>query len=192
MAVAPYIEEPPVWAQQKRALLLMDVFSDYHGLYLSHRAKEVYGAATVIVFSDYMKGYFQKEQSDGLDQRMTMCMPTINEKEGWCQQLEGCKLVAISCESDSGLADAEQLAVLLDLLHHNGVNEARRNKYLMLEAVGTAGLSVVKQQLWQNYGRGLSVCERPTWEAKNPLFTHLGLKSNACIGICSPMFHPPG
>jgi hypothetical protein len=117
-------------------------------MYLAHMAKQVYGVATVIVFSDYMKGYFLMEQPPDIEQMMTMCMPsTQEEKENWCRPLEGYELVAISCESDSGLADAERLGDLLHLSRHNGVNEARRNKYLMLETVGAAGLPVVKQRL---------------------------------------------
>jgi hypothetical protein len=147
----PYIEEPPVWAVEKRALVLMDVFSEYHGMYLAHMAKQVYGVATVVVFSDYMKGYFLMEQPSDIEQMMTMCMPTIQEqKENWCRPLEGYELVGISCESDSGLADAKRLGVSLNLSRHNGFNEARRNKYLMLETVGAAGLPVVKQRLSQN------------------------------------------
>eukprot|EP00957_Ditylum_brightwellii_P018286 1377505-Ditylum_brightwellii.AAC.1 len=74
-------------------------------------------------------------------------MPSESEKDGWCEALKGHDLVAIVCESDSGLADAERLGVLLNTTYHNGVDEARRNKYLMVERVKEAGLAVVKQRL---------------------------------------------
>jgi hypothetical protein len=144
----PFVDEPPVWGTPKRALVLMDVFCDYHGMYLAHRAKHVYGVAIISVFSDYMKGGFERQEEGTYDENvMTMCMPSADQVDEWCQPLQGYELVAISCESDSGLVDAERLGELLKLKHHNGINEARRNKYLMLEAVGAAGLPVVQQRL---------------------------------------------
>jgi hypothetical protein len=147
LLVAPYIEDPDVWAKKKRALVLMDVFAEYHGEYLSHRAKEAYGVATVVVFSNYMKGYFELSQPVDLDQLRSMCMPAADELQDWRHHLEGIELVAISCESDSGLADAEEFGASLNLTHHCGINEARRHKFLMNEAVSSAGLPVVRQRL---------------------------------------------
>jgi hypothetical protein len=145
--VSPDIERPPVWAEKKRVLLMMDVFSRYLGLYLSQRAKEVYGVAVITVFSDYMKGYFSLTEPENLGELLTMSMPLPDQKDEWCRPLKDYDLVAIYCESDSGLADAERLGVLLNLTHHNGINEARRHKYLMNEVVGAAGLPVVRQRL---------------------------------------------
>jgi hypothetical protein len=145
--VTPHMEEPEIWARKKKALVCMDVFSEFHGFYLAMRAKTAYGAAVVAVFSDYMKGYFEIVKPEQLETRSTMFMPTESQKEDWCRSLKDCELVAISCESDSGLADAERLGVLLGLERHDGVNEARRNKYLMIEEVGKTGIPVVKQKL---------------------------------------------
>jgi biotin carboxylase len=59
------------------------------------------------------------------------------------------EIVALVCDSDSGLADAEQLADWLNVTTRNpgGVCENRRNKYLMIESVKDAGMGTVKQRL---------------------------------------------
>ena len=163
----PKIDEPPVWAKEKRALLLMDVFSEYHGYYLAHRARELYGVATIFVFSDYMRGFFEQSRPEDLDEMLGMCMPDSNEAKEWCRHLNGIELTAISCESDSGLADAERLGVILGLTYHDGFNEARRNKYLMNEAAGDAGLSIVKQRLCKNVAEAIAFA------------TELGIESQA-------------
>ena len=136
----------------------MDVFSDYHGMYLAHVAKHVYGVAVVPVFSDYMKGYFQMNQPDNFEQLMSMCMPSPEQKGQWSLPLQGYELVAISCESDSGLADAERLGDLLNVSHNNGVNEARRDKYKMIDALAAAGLPVVKQSLCDTVEEAREFC----------------------------------
>jgi hypothetical protein len=164
----PHIEPPPIWSttttttgtlqRQRRALILMDTFSEYHGHFLAHRAKTVYGVAIILVFSDYMQGFFETTQAPGpeLDELLSMCMPsTSDEVDLWYRLLQEemgdgpCQLVGLSCESDSGLEAAERFAVSLGprLLHHNGMNPARRHKYLMNQVVGNAGLSVVRQSL---------------------------------------------
>jgi hypothetical protein len=175
--LTPYIEDPDVWAKEKRALILMDIFAEFHGMYLSHRAKEAYGVATVVVFSNYMKGYFEGAQAADLDQLRTMCMPAADELKDWRRHLEGIELVAISCESDSGLADAERFGVSLNLTHHCGINEARRHKFLMNEAVSSAGLPVVRQRLCGSNAEarkfanklGMEEVTGPASSDKNPL-----------------------
>jgi ATP-grasp domain len=177
----PHIEPPPVWGTtfatgtlqpQRRALVLMDTFSEYHGNFLAHRAKTVYGVAIILVFSDYMKGFFEATHTPGpeLDQLLSMCMPsTSDEVDLWYRLLQDdvrdggpCQLVGLSCESDSGLEAAERLAVLLGprLLHHNGMNAARRHKYLMNQVVGNAGLSVVRQSLCRTVEEARAFAER--------------------------------
>ena len=144
--VAPFIDEPPISAHKKKALVLLDAFAPYHGLYLAHRAKQVYGVAIVPVLSDYMKGYFMLRPPEDLERLLSMCMPTEDQKDDWLKPLEDFELVTILCESDSGLADSERLGELLNVTYHNGMNEARRNKFLMLEELSKAGLPVVKQK----------------------------------------------
>ncbi|KAL7533107.1 hypothetical protein ACHAWF_004341, partial [Thalassiosira exigua] len=52
------------------------------------------------------------------------------------------------CESDAGLDDAERLGIALGLhpRWHDGVDPARRDKFLMNEALSRAGLDTVKQR----------------------------------------------
>jgi hypothetical protein len=144
---APFVDEPQVWAENKMALILMDTFAPYHCFYLAHRAKVIYGCAVIPVVSNYMKGYFLLRQPEDLDRLMSMCMPTEDQKEDWTKPLKDFELVAVACESDSGLADAERLSVLLKTTHQNGINEARRNKYYMIQHCLASGLPVVKQKL---------------------------------------------
>ena len=165
MCSEQHVEEPPVWADRKKALLLMDVFYQYHGQYLAEQARNVYGVATISVFSDYMRGYFLIEEPEEKEQYLAMCMPDEANVKEWRQSLDGLELVAVSCDSDSGLADAERLGAMLNVTFHNGSNEARRNKYLMIETVGKAGLPVVKQRLCQtmdetcNFAKELGITE---------------------------------
>ena len=174
----PCIEVPPIWAgKKKKALVLMDVFSEYHGMYLAHMAKTAYGVATINVFSDYFKGYFQMQQRStsrnkdeediaNFQQTMSMCMPTLTSPAAvndWCQPLlQDFELVAISCESDSGLADAERLGIALNVTKQNSlvINDARRNKYLMMEAVKKAGIPVVQQRLCATLDDAMEFCQQ--------------------------------
>lgn len=143
----PNCDLPPVWASgKKRALIFMDKFTPYFGYYMSSRAREAYGVACINVMSSYMIGYFLREHA-GLMEPLVMAMPSPEQLKEWESQLPVDEIVGIICESDSGLADAERLGALLGLQNHDGVNEARRNKFLMVEQVGNAGLAVVQQKL---------------------------------------------
>lgn len=142
----PSCELPPVWGRPKRALVFMDKFTPYFGFYLSKICREAYGVAAINVFSDYMIGYFLKEHK-GLQEPLSMGIPSEETLQEWKSQLPVDEIVGIICESDSGLADAERFGVMLGLQNHDGINEARRNKYLMVEQVGDAGLAVVRQKL---------------------------------------------
>ena len=158
-AKGPPVQEPQIWAEPKRALLLMDVFSDFHGVFLSHQAREAYGVATVSVLSNYMRGYFEREATEEVDRWKREFLPDDGHFQDWEQSLEDFELVAISCESESGLGDAELLADKLNLTCHNGFNEARRNKYQMIETVREAGLKVVQQRLCGEAEEALSFAE---------------------------------
>lgn len=166
-STGPSVQEPRVWNKPKRALVLMDVFSEYHGIYLSHQAREVYGVATVSVLSNYMRGYFEREAPEELDRWRREFMPDTDAFENWMKALQDYELVAIFCESDSGLADAELFGNKLNLTHHNGFNEARRNKYQMTEEAKKAGLAVVQQHLCSNIVDAISFAKE------------LGLRSEA-------------
>ena len=58
---------------------------------------------------------------------------------------DGVEIVGVLCGSDGGLADAERLQDTLVPKRSNGINVARRDKYLMLEAMRSAGLGAPKQ-----------------------------------------------
>lgn len=124
----------------------MDRFAEYHGLYLERMALEVYGVAVVNVLSSYMRGYFLQEE--GVEEVEAMGIPSDKQElKDWIEKIGVDKLEGMICESDSGLAEAEHFGAILNLSKQNGINEARRNKYLMVETVNKAGLDVVKQNL---------------------------------------------
>jgi hypothetical protein len=151
----PSITWPSEDEQRRRpptkAIIIMDGFSPYHGQYLSQAAKLVYGAAVIHVLSDFMTRYIHhvENQTDHLSSRL----PDLNDAEevrAWKNLIPpSLVLRGIYCESDSGLDDAERLGVALGLYprRHDGVNPARRNKYLMNRVVSeVGGLDVVKQK----------------------------------------------
>jgi hypothetical protein len=167
----PHVEYPEVDPAQDgssattpnvttKALILMDTFCDYHGLYLAERARQVYGVATISVLSDYMAGYFTQQSENGLDDNgiLSQAMPSsLEEAKSWLQNLKQThgvdELVAVICESDPGLAHAEQLGEWLNVRYQNdkgpsgAVNESRRNKYLMMETLRAVGVPVIQQKL---------------------------------------------
>ena len=68
------------------------------------------------------------------------------EHEWLAEELpDGVEIVGVLCGSDGGLADAERLQDTLVPKRSNGINVARRDKYLMLEAMRSAGLGAPKQ-----------------------------------------------
>ena len=153
--------------QRNKVLILMDSFCEVHGQFLAERARDVYGVATLPVYSDYMRGYFLHLQPDdrpeNIEESLSMCMPSsLEEVKEWRSRLDEAfalmgvssadnmyELVALVCDSDSGLAHAEQLADWLNVTTRNpgGVREERRNKYLMAESVRSAGIPSLQQRL---------------------------------------------
>ena len=145
-------ETPP-----EKALILMDVFCPYHGGYLANRAREIPGVAVVYLLSEYLFGYLQRTSNLEEEQASIEAMRLPGspaEIEEWKKALgddDSLKLVAVYCESDAGLADAERLRdwLQVECLDDPVIHEARRNKYLMQEAVrnNAGGLAVAKQKL---------------------------------------------
>jgi len=137
----------------EQVLVLMDGFCPYHGGYLAARAKEISGAAVVHVLSNYLFGYLQSiaNSEEELPSEALRLPESPEEIQEWKNALgKDARLVAVYCESDSGLADAERLRNLLQVecLDDPVIHEARRNKYLMQETVRRkAGLAVAKQRL---------------------------------------------
>lgn len=134
----------------QKVLIVMDGFCSYHTGYMIRRAHEIQGVAIIHVLSDYLKGYMEltvPEDSEQIRMMQTPTTPQVAIK--WKELLGTTRLVAVYCESDSGLADAEVLRELLqvDCRDDPDVLESRRNKYTMHQAVEKAGLIVARQQL---------------------------------------------
>ncbi|ACI64816.1 predicted protein [Thalassiosira pseudonana CCMP1335] len=139
--------------QPTKALLIMDGFSPYHAQYLSGAAQHIYGAAVIHVLSDFMARYLYQveEQTDHLSSRMPD-LDKGDEVEAWKSLIPSeMEICGLYCESDSGLEDAERMGVALGLYPrcHDGINQARRDKFLMNQVVSEAGLDTVKQKLCQ-------------------------------------------
>ncbi|KAL9182807.1 hypothetical protein ACHAXT_004086 [Thalassiosira profunda] len=137
--------------QRTKAIIIMDGFSPYHGQYLSHTARRIHGAAVIHVLGDFFARFLYQveDQTDHLSSRM----PDLDDKEdvaAWSALLPpSLDVCGIYCESDSGLDDAERLGVAVGVKCHDGINAARRDKFLMNEAAAKAGLDVVKQRSCQ-------------------------------------------
>jgi len=160
---------PEETGQRTKAIIIMDGFSPYHGEYLSHAVRHVYGAAVIHILSDFMTRFLY--QVEGQTNHLSSRMPDFDSAEDvekWLSLLpSNIEIVGTYCESDSGLDDAERLGVAFWLYPHchDGVNKARRDKYLMNQVVGDAGLDVVKQQSCEtleeaeDFARGLGLSE---------------------------------
>jgi len=133
-----------------KAIILMDGFCPYHGQYIAKAAHHLYGAAVIHVISDFCTRYlYQVEKhTDHLSSRMPD-LSNGDEVAAWMSLVpSSLDICGLYCESDSGLEDAEKLGVALGLYPrcHDGVNTARRDKFLMNKIVSSAGLDVVKQK----------------------------------------------
>lgn len=144
--------------------ILMDSFSPYHGQYLSNLARERYGVHIVNVLSGYIvnglilsRKFVQENDNDDDENEgknnniMNLTIPIQmrapykgKETTEWfaklCKQFDegaGLDIAGIYCESDSGLLSAERLGKELNIKQHNGINHARRDKFLMNQAVSS-------------------------------------------------------
>ena len=145
--LGPVAELPEQWhsGRPKQGLILMDAFCPYFGLYMANRAKKVYGVAVIVMLSEYMKGYFAHEQPEDWRQYLPMAIPI--DIKAWKGRLPCEEIIAVHVESDSGLKDGEQLALALNATCQNGINDARRDKFLMNQVMGSHGLPVARQKL---------------------------------------------
>ena len=67
--------------------------------------------------------------------------PAAGQEQAWADELpDDVEIAGVLCGSDGGLADAERLQHALVPQCSNGINTARRDKYLMLETMRSAGL----------------------------------------------------
>ena len=140
-----------------RGIVIIDNFSPYHGNYVSRMAREAYGAGVVSALSEYVTGFLYQEKK--VTQHLPDRLPDLDstgDVERWVNEIPF-EIVAIVCESDSGLDDAERLGEALGLYpdRHDGFNVARRNKFLMNKACESAGLRVVRQKMCETLEEAL-------------------------------------
>ena len=138
-----------------KAIIIMDGFCPYHGQYLSHVAREVHGAAIIHVLSDFVARFLY--EVEGEKDHLSSRLP--DDIRTWLSLLPpSTEICGIYCESDSGLEDAEKLGAALGLHPHchDGVNAARRDKFLMNQVVSeVGGLDTVKQKSCQTWEEAL-------------------------------------
>lgn len=146
----PQLSDDPT---NKRAIVIVDSFCDYHGGYVAKQAKDVYNVTVIHALSTYVTGYMI--QSSGADQTEDIAssrLPLTQEDcKLWMEDLQKNfgieEICGIYCESDSGLQDVEIFGSLVGIKQHDGINEARRNKYLMNQQISQVGLSSVQQKM---------------------------------------------
>jgi len=146
----------------ERGIIIVDPFSPFHGEVLIDRAVHDYGVGVVRVLSPYMARGFQKNSriagEDEVDYHARTAPLTDPELSKWLTSIPF-SIVAVLCESDSGLDYAERLAVAIDKhgqknsfqgghrLLQNGYNVARRDKFEMNRVCNEAGAPTAKQAL---------------------------------------------
>lgn len=138
-----------------RALIVMDCFCPYHGMYLAQRALQQYpGVAVIFMLSDYLRGYLRLTQPDSNERWEAARIPNEGEElEEWKDRVgRDVEFVGVYCESDSGLSDAEVVRERLNVRCQDKppVLEARRHKYLMNVHVANSGLTILEQKLCSN------------------------------------------
>ncbi|KAL3774936.1 hypothetical protein ACHAW5_001298 [Stephanodiscus triporus] len=184
--------------QPMKAIIIMDGFSPYHGQYLSHAARHIYGAAVIHVLSDFITRYLYQvqEQTDHLSSRLPD-LERGSDVEDWFSLLpSSMEICGIYCESDSGLEDAERLGLALGLYPHchDGMNPARRDKFLMNQVLSEeGGLDVVKQKSCRTleqaeaFARELGLSEDDNRQNSSPLVVVKPLRGVASddVHLCS-------
>ena len=181
-----------------KAIIIMDGFSPYHGQYVSHAARHFHGAAVIHVLSDFISRYLYQVQ--GRTDHLSSRLPDLergSDVEEWSSLLpSSMEICGIYCESDSGLEDAERLGLALGLNPHchDGLNYARRDKFLMNQVVSEeGGLDVVKQKSCRTleeaeaFARELGLSEDEDGENSSPLVVVKPLRGVASddVHLCS-------
>ena len=131
-----------------KAIIIVDGFCPYHGGLVAESALADHGAAVIDVCSDFVARFLHQAQgrSDHLSSRIPAAP---DELTAWRSSLPpSLEIRGVYCESDSGLDDAERLGAALGLCPewHDGRNPARRDKFLMNEALAERGLDTVRQR----------------------------------------------
>ena len=131
-----------------KAIVIVDGFCPYHGGHVAESALIGHGAAVINVCSDFVARFLHRAQ--GRTDHLSSRMPDgPDELEAWRAALPpDIELRGVYCESDSGLDDAERLGTALGLnpTWHDGWNPARRDKFLMNEALAARGMDTVRQR----------------------------------------------
>jgi len=113
------------------------------------------------------------------------CAPAAGEEAAWAESaLSGMAITGVLCGSDAGLATAERLQHALVPARTNGLVPARRDKYLMHEALRTAGLAAARQSVvrsWEEARSFLSTLPPPLRVVLKPRRGHAGLR----VGLAS-------
>ena len=101
-----------------------------------------YGAAVIPVWSNAMSEATKDEElHDAL-----LDAPAAGDELRWASEIfNGASLEAVLCGSDGGLACAERLQHVLMPSKSNDIDAARRDKFLVNQACGEAGLAVAAQ-----------------------------------------------
>ncbi|CAM9221152.1 unnamed protein product [Ectocarpus sp. 8 AP-2014] len=118
-------------------VIVVDPFCDYLGKRCINILEEA-GYAVVQVLSDHLVATLNSESAKGFRP------PSPGKEAEWASWLPF-PIVAVICESDAGLANAERLQAALLGPRFGGNNDARRDKFLMNEAMRTAGLAAARQ-----------------------------------------------
>jgi len=148
--VEPCIDFPDSLNEPKHGLLFIDQFCDYHGGYLAAKARDVYGVAVINSLSTYVSGYMTlSAKQDGTSEALShlkLAVPSPDELTTWKDKIPF-EVLAVICESDSGLEEAELFSEALNVRYHNGFNPARRDKFLMNDVLSKKGLRTVRQKM---------------------------------------------
>ena len=113
--------------------------------------------------------------------------PLAGEEAAWAErELRGVTLVGVLCGSDAGLATAERLQHVLLPGRSNGLNEARRDKYLMHEALRSHGIAAAEQAVasrWDEAAAFMSRLAKPPRVVMKPRRGHAGLRVGLATGV---------
>ncbi|GAX26982.1 hypothetical protein FisN_9Lh288 [Fistulifera solaris] len=167
----------------------MDSFCYYHGGYLAACTQDIPNTVVIPVLSDYLADYCQANDPDDVEKWESMRMHHWQERlqEFTATHNGAAERIAVYCESDSGLADAEALRQQLvsqgrNVLHDNPIElEARRNKYLMQKCLQeTTCLPTVRQRLCHSLNETLEFWEQ---EGRVVVKPHRGVASES-VRLC--------
>ena len=117
------------------AVILVDPFSELHSQFIKANLLSR-NIAVVEVLSPYIaNGLNNDTTSDAAaaaEFDYLTLSPDLTDLSSWVSSIEskGLSITSVICESDSGLSYAEELSSLVSR-KHNGVNEGRRNKFMM-------------------------------------------------------------